>query len=262
MTGKIWLIGGTQESATLARALIQAQVPAVVTVTTETARSLYPCEPQLQIWVGQLSEQPALKFIHQFKIQGILDASHPFAVEISHLAIALANQLSLPYLRYERPSDNTAESSSKLLLPDLAALLSGDYLQSERVLLTLGYRSLAQFQRWQTRSTLFARILPSQVALESAWAAGFTPDRLIALRPPISAALERALWQQWQISTVVTKASGMAGGEPIKQQVATELGIRLIVIARPEITYPQQTSNLDWAIAVCRQWHSRLKAEE
>lgn len=262
MTGRIWLIGGTQESATLARALIQAQVPAVVTVTTETARSLYPCDPQLHIWVGQLAEQQALKFIQLFEIQGILDASHPFAVEISHLAIALANQLPLPYLRYERPSDSAVESSSKLLLPDLATLLGGDYLQSERVLLTLGYRSLAQFQRWQTRSTLFARILPSQVALEAAWAAGFTPDRLIALRPPISAALERALWQQWQISTVVTKASGMAGGEPIKQQVATELGIRLIVIARPEITYPQQTSNLDWAIAVCRQWRSRLKAEE
>ena len=36
-------------------------------------------------------------------------------------------------------------------------------------------------------------------------------DRIIAIRPPISRELEQALWQQWRISLVVTKASGQSG---------------------------------------------------
>jgi precorrin-6A/cobalt-precorrin-6A reductase len=119
------------------------------------------------------------------------------------------------------------------------------------VLLTVGYRYLHLFSSWQERSTLFARILPSVTALGAALAAGFSSDRLIALRPPVSVDLEKALWQQWQISLVVTKASGTAGGEDVKRAVAAELGIGLIAIARPEVVYPQQTSELSRALEFC-----------
>jgi precorrin-6A/cobalt-precorrin-6A reductase len=81
-------------------------------------------------------------------------------------------------------------------------------LQGQRVLLTIGYTPLHRFQSWHDRATLFARILPSAIALEAAFKAGFTPHNIICLRPPISADLEKALWRQWQISLVVTKASG------------------------------------------------------
>ncbi|MEO1693470.1 MAG: precorrin-6A/cobalt-precorrin-6A reductase, partial [Cyanobacteria bacterium J06631_6] len=104
----------------------------------------------------------------------------------------------------------------------------------------------------QERATLFARVLPKIASLEMATAAGFTSDRLIAVRPPISLAMETALWQQWRISLVVTKASGKAGGEDLKRQVAANLGIPLIVITRPQITYPQQTSDIKEVATFCQ----------
>jgi precorrin-6A/cobalt-precorrin-6A reductase len=94
-------------------------------------------------------------------------------------------------------------------------------------------------------------------ALNAALAAGFTGDRLIALRPPISAELELALWKQWQISTVVTKASGTPGGEQTKRQLAHDLGIQLMMIARPVIHYPHQTSDVERAIAKMASYLSR-----
>ena len=132
-------------------------------------------------------------------------------------------------------------------------MLSGDYLTQQRVLLTIGCKALPQFQSWQSKATLYARVLPKIASLEMAIAAGFNSDRLIAIRPPIDAGMETALWQQWRISLVVTKASGTAGGEDIKRQVATKLGIPLIVIARPQIAYPLQTSQLQAVLAFCRQ---------
>ena len=50
----------------------------------------------------------------------------------------------------------------------------------------------------------------------------------------------------------ITQASGAAGGEDIKQQVTEQLGIKLITIDRPRIDYPQQTSDVQDAIAFCR----------
>ena len=75
----------------------------------------------------------------------------------------------------------------------------------------------------------------------------------MAMRPPISQPLEAALWRQWNISMVVTKASGKAGGEDIKRLVAEELGISLIIIDRPRRIYPQMTSNIEDVLKFCHQ---------
>lgn len=184
-------------------------------------------------------------------ITAIVDASHPFAVEISKLAIAAAATWNLPYLRFERSSAPSHPTTLGHAFPTFESFLNTDLMLGQRVLLTVGYRLLASFQPWQEKAELFARILPSVTALEAAIAAGFSPARLIALRPPITAAMERALWDQWRISMVVTKASGVAGGEDVKRQVAIELGVKLVVIERPEVNYPQQTSDLSTVMEFC-----------
>ncbi len=302
---RIWLIGGTQESAEIARELVQQQIPYVVSVTSESARNLYPNNPLGAIWVDRLTAASLPQFLQQHNIGAVLDASHPFAVEISQLAIATCTQWHIPYLRYERPGfkaegrlrrERSVERGQRaegeeswgmghyarrlehlrsrtqssiphsltpnsqfliptpsLAFPNFDALLTSEILIGQRVLLTTGYRSLKLFKPWQERAVLFARILPSVTALEGAIAAGFTPDRIIALRPPITADLEQALWQQWQITMVVTKASGTAGGEDVKHQVAAELGVPLVIIARPEVAYPQQTSDLSVALKFCQE---------
>ncbi len=242
---RLWLIGGTTESAAIAAA-IPCNISCLVSVTTVSARGLYPPTPNLQVWVGRLLNSHQLEeFLRQQKITAVLDASHPYAVEISQRAISVTQKLKIPYLRYERPS---IDNSSVINLDGFDTLLCGDYLYSHRVLLTVGYRVLPLFQPWQEKATLFARILPSAIALETALNSGFTNSRLICLRPPISVELERSLWQQWQISLVVSKASGTAGGEDTKRLVAQQLNIPLILVDRPAVNYPQQTSDLAIAL--------------
>ncbi|WP_009631322.1 cobalt-precorrin-6A reductase [Synechocystis sp. PCC 7509] len=245
-TRRLWLIGGTTESAAIAAELsYHSHISCVVSVTTVWAQNLYPPSPNLQVWVGRLDSQQLEAFLCQQKITAVLDASHPYATEISQRAISITQKLQIPYLRYERPA---IDDASVINVDSFNTLLSGDYLHSHRVLLTVGYRTLPLFQSWQEKSTLFARILPSAIALETALNSGFPNSRLICLRPPISLELERSLWQQWQISLVVSKASGAAGGEAVKRLVAQQLNIPLIVVARPVISYPQQTSDLATAL--------------
>lgn len=254
LKSKIWLIGGTSDSAEIAKVLTGFGLPLLISVTTASARALY--DNTAEVAVGCMDNLQMNRFCQQNSVNAIIDASHPYAVAVSSQAIAVAKELSLPYLRYERENYQVSNPES-IELPNFDALLSRDYLIQQRVLLTIGCKALPQFQSWHGKATLYARVLPKIASLETAIAAGFTSDRLIAIRPPISLATEIALWQQWRISLVVTKASGKVGGEDIKHQAAAHLGIRLIVITRPQITYPQQTSKISDVLAFCPECDRR-----
>ncbi|MEL6159088.1 MAG: cobalt-precorrin-6A reductase [Cyanobacteria bacterium J06623_5] len=269
--GHIWLIGGTSESAEVARALGQARIDYVVTVTTDSARHLYP--ETATVCVGQLTQQAMRRFVRQWQIQGILDASHPFAREVSQQAIALAQShrlssgVAIAYLRYERPAITPKATPAQTAPTDIAiskdatiicvqsieTLLNSDILRHQRVFFSLGHRQLARFAPLRPKAQLFARVLPSVEAISGAIAAGFTAKEIVAIRPPVSPKLEAALWQQWQITRVVAKASGTAGGESIKRQVAEQLGITLVLLERPQLAYPAQTHAVSAAVAFCRK---------
>ncbi len=256
----VWLIGGTSESAELAIALSDQKMPYVVTVTTAAAKALY--DPTAQVRVGKLTPEAMSAFVQQQQIECILDASHPFACEVSRQAITLAESLTppIPYLRYERSNLSSTGSSCEQAADDtvvfvdsIDSLLESDLLCHQRVLFTLGYRYLSRFATLRQTSRLFARILPSADAIACTLAAGFAPSEIIALRPPVSPALEKALWRQWRISRVVAKASGRPSGEDTKRQVAAELGIRLVLIQRPVVSYPRQTDVISEVIRFCRR---------
>lgn len=254
---RIWLIGGTRESADCAKVITSdAGIPCTITVTTPNAVALYYAHPLLQVRVGAMDYNQVMQFCLDEQITAIVDASHPFAQEITQNAINYAKSKSLPYLRYERRGIIHSPQANILELDSFSTLLWGNYLEHQRVLLTIGYKNLPLFQSWHQSSTLFARILPLPKSLAVALAAGFSPERIIAVRPPVSLDLEKALWRQWEISLVVTKANGSVGGEDTKIRAAQELGITLIVIARPDLSYPEQTSNLlelgKWVQKNCR----------
>jgi precorrin-6A/cobalt-precorrin-6A reductase len=242
----IWLIGGTSESVVVAKLIAQHQLNFIVSVTTDNACRLYDSIAVCQVFASKLTQNMIVNFIHQYNITTIVDCSHPFAQEISQSVIAVCQSLNLPYLRYERPEVDIADSHS--LITSVASLESlvrdNSPLQGKRVLLTIGAKYLPLFRHYQSSAWLYTRILPYPQSLKLAYQGGFTCDRIIALRPPISKELEKALWQLWQIEVVVTKAGGKAAGEDIKYQVAQALNVHLIVIPRPQVNYPQSTSNL------------------
>lgn len=251
----LWVIGGTGEAVELASALAAEQIPCLITVTTAAAQRAYRKSTYLKVLVGGLDVAFLEEFVQVQHIGAVLDASHPFAVEISKGAIAAARALNLPYWRYERPALEKPSSTGLIhYMNDLQAVLTPEILLEQRTLLTLGYRWLHHFTPWQSQATLFARILPSPVALEAALKAGFTPDRLIALRPPITAGLERALWQQWAITQVITKASGAPGGEDTKRAVVEQLGLALFILKRPQVDYPVVCRSQEEALALGLRW--------
>lgn len=186
----------------------------------------------------------------------VLDATHPFAVRITRIAHEVCTRMDVPYLRFERPDwtppagtilvDSFAEAAARL--PDLG----------QRVMLTIGAKQLKHFVPLQERLTLFARILPSPLSLEQALKAGFSGERLLCLRPPFSAAFNEAIFREYQVDVLVTKASGMAGGVVEKVTAARELGMQVVMIRRPVLPDFAAVDTVEQAVTQCREIVRRL----
>ena len=112
------MIGGTTESVALAHAIASLGLLCTVTVTTKAAEALYPRSAKLQVLVGRFDAQQLRQFFQQQQITAILDASHPYAVEISQIAMRAADEQQIPYLRFERLAAQAQADNSPVISLD------------------------------------------------------------------------------------------------------------------------------------------------
>ena len=64
---------------------------------------------------------------------------------------------------------------------------------------------------------------------------GVSPKYIIAMQGPFSYALNRAMFSEKQVDTIVMKNSGLVGGSDTKLQAAMDLGLHIILIDRPKV---------------------------
>jgi precorrin-3B C17-methyltransferase len=74
---------------------------------------------------------------------------------------------------------------------------------------------------------------------------GIPRDRILAMQGPFSEEFNLALWRDQRIDCVVTKDSGEAGGFSAKSRAAAALKIPLLVIRRPQVTYPSIATSFE-----------------
>lgn len=82
----------------------------------------------------------------------------------------------------------------------------------KRIFLTTGISSVEKFIILKDEKELYVRILPVPEHIALCLDMGIPPARIIAMHGPFSEDLNRAMFRQYQINTMVTKESGDAGG--------------------------------------------------
>jgi precorrin-6A/cobalt-precorrin-6A reductase len=248
---RILLLSGTSEGPLLARALDEAGFAVHATVTRpEACSTLFGSLPLAAIEARGFTEQSLADFLAAGGADLVLDATHPFAVRITRIAQAVCTRLGTPYIRYERPdwepppgthfAASYAEAAEHL--PSLGT----------RAMLTLGSKQLKHFAHLHARMTLFARVLPTPVSLQQALDAGFTGNRVQGLRPPFSIELNRALFREYDVQVLVSKASGVEGGVVEKVTAARERGMAVLMIRRPGSAILDAVSTVEDALQACR----------
>ena len=160
----------------------------------------------------------------------VIDATHPYAVEVTKNIRSAAEAAGLPYLRLLRQSDgedlchkaDTMAAAAEMLLQ-----LPGN------VLLTTGSKELNYFALPGLVERCFPRVLPMTDSLERCLSLGFPPKNIICMQGPFSREMNVATLHQFDIKTLVTKNTGSYGGFREKADAAREAGCALLVVERP-----------------------------
>ena len=240
----ILVLAGTLDGRELAVLLADSGYKVILSVVSEYGRTIARHD-RIRVIAGGLDTQAMEKLVRDEGVQIIIDASHPYAAAVSQNAIKAAEQTEIHYLRYERP---------EVLLPDYDRLwLAGDPAEAARkaaglgrtVFLTTGSRTLPVFKQEAAlkECRLIARVLPDPGVIDECLRLGFTPRDIVAMQGPFSVDLNRALFESFDAEVVISKNSGEIGGTDTKLAAAIQLGIHLVMIGRPPVSYPRKVDS-------------------
>lgn len=238
----ILLLGGTLESLKIADLLNQKRLRYLLSVVSDYGVKVAQ-QHSSHVIKQILTETNFQEFCQKNNITYVLDATHPFAHEISQLAINQTFKLGIPYLRFERKSLYKNESHMKFF-DSIAAVCS--YLQNRPglIYLSTGSKTAGYFATVLGIKNLHVRVLPTVKVLLALTEIGFTAAQIDALEGPFSQRLNEELFSRAHASWVVTKESGRQGGFLEKISACQNLKLPCLIIRRPPISYPVQVNSL------------------
>jgi precorrin-6A/cobalt-precorrin-6A reductase len=230
----ILLLGGTSDTAPLAKALVEQGFPVLVSTATEIPLDIGN-HPAIRRRTGLLDEPQLARLLLDEKIRGVVDATHPYAEAIGPLARKVAGQLHLPYFRWLRPAALSG-SNEILLAGDHAEAAALAFSFGAPVLLTIGSKNLEPYIRESRRTGLpvMARVLDHPDSRAACQKLGLPPEAIVTGKGPFSVEENRSTIRDFRIGALVTKDSGKAGGVPEKLEAARLEGCRVVVVRRPE----------------------------
>ncbi|RAU43161.1 MULTISPECIES: cobalt-precorrin-6A reductase [unclassified Pseudomonas] len=215
---RILLLGGVTEALAIARTLGPAHIYSLAGV------GRVPNDLTCQVRVGGYGGAQGLaRFVSDEGVDLILDATHPYAAQISQNAATAARLAGIPIWALRRPAwqprpgDDWREVAN---WAELAAALT----PFERPLFTLGREPLEHLDEIPHHQFWTLRALDTYPGNERC--------EVIGARGPFNIEDERALFTQRAIDVLVSKNSGSSATEP-KLEVARERGIPVLVVRRP-----------------------------
>lgn len=251
----ILVLAGTSDARELAVRIKESGYELLSTVVTDSAAKSME-EAGLPVQVGRLTAQDLVSLIAKKGIRCVVDASHPFAEEASKNAMAASQEAGVPYIRYERES-LSAPGSEKLIVVE-------DYVQAAElaakkkgvIMLTTGSKTLKIFTDrllGLPDTTLVARMLPRLDNMQKCEELGLEQKNIVAMQGPFSKDLNKALYDHYKVTLMITKESGKVGAFDEKVEAALEMGIETIVIGRPKIEYGEKFSDYDSVLTQLNQ---------
>ena len=217
---RILLLGGVGDALAIARRLAPQDIYSLAGL------GKVPADLPCQVRVGGYGGAEGLAaFMAAEGIDLLLDITHPYAAQISANAARAAELSGVPCWALRRPGWQAGGGDDWREVADWAAL-SAALEPFQRPFFTLGREPLAHLQAIPLHQHWTVRCLDDYPGTPRA--------RVIGARGPFNLADERALFAAGQFDVLISKNSGSRATDP-KLQVARELGLPVLLLARPPL---------------------------
>lgn len=226
MTPNLLILGGTTEATALANTLARAGISGVVSFAGRVERPVRQPLPQR---VGGFGGPEGLaRYLHDAQISHVVDATHPFAAQMSRNTVTACAQAKVPLCALTRPAWSSQPGDDWQHVPDIAGAVAALDGPPRRVMLAVGRMHLAEFAPNPQHFYLLRLVDPPKAALP-------LPDtQVIVARGPFIAKEDQALMHHHQIDIVVSKNAGGTASYA-KITAARALGLPVIMIDRPAL---------------------------
>lgn len=236
---KVLIFAGTTEGRKLSEALAEAEIAHTVCVATAYGEIVLTSHALVRVRRGRMQRQEIEDFLKTEQFEAVIDATHPFATEITaNLKAAVAERkktgADIVYLRLKREGRARQEDGVTYFETNEACAAALEHTEGN-ILLTTGSKELGAYCQIESiRNRLYVRVLPSVESLSLCEAQGIYGKQILAMQGPFSAQMNEAIIQQYHISCLVTKESGLSGGYPEKLEAAAKMGVQVFVLGCPE----------------------------
>ena len=230
----ILVLAGTSEGRKAAAALEKEGLPLIASTATEYGGELLRREFKGDITSRQLDLGAMLELIINKNITRLIDATHPYATEVTATAVEACRLSGISYERLERAASDPEELAGVIEAGSIeeAARLALAY--KGNIFLTTGSSKLEQYTAIIDPSRLIVRILPVIASLEKCLSLKIPPANIIAMQGPFDEETNRALFRRYKAAAVITKESGPTGGTVEKIKAAHSLALPVILLTRPK----------------------------
>lgn len=224
----------------MARALARAGVDAVYSYAGRTEA---PVAQPLPVRIGGFGGVDGLtSYLKAEGITHLIDATHPFAAQMSRNAVAACGSAGVSLIALEREPWKAAEGDRWTHVSDVAGAVAALGETSQRVFLAIGRQTLGAFAIAPQHRYLLRLVDPPTEALPLPRA-----EAVIA-RGPFTVEGDRALLTDHRIDVIVAKNAGGAGAAA-KLVAARDLGLPVVLIDRPPVPERQVARTADAAMA-------------
>jgi precorrin-6A/cobalt-precorrin-6A reductase len=223
---RVLILGGTSEANRLAA---EAAAVGLDAVYSYAGRTQVPVNQPLPTRIGGFGGADGLAdLIRQKKFTHVIDATHPFATEISRNALAACAATETPLIALERQMWIRTADDVWIDVDDIAAAVVALPQARRNVFLAIGRQHIAPFAgKPQHAYTLrFIDVADGPLPLADA--------DLIVSRGPFTLAGELEMMRSRQIEWIVSRNAGGEGARA-KIDAARELGLPVIMIQRPQM---------------------------
>lgn len=240
----ILVLGGTSDSLKICDLLNKIGKSYILSVATEYGKEISKkyCE---YINVARLDKYDMIKFAKQNNIETIVDATHPYALEVSQNAMDASREMDIKYIRYERSSSDILEHENVIKVNNIKEACDIANKIGENIFLSTGSKNLGDFVKNLRNKNIIARVLPTSEVLKACELLGLKAHNIVAMKGPFSYDINKQLYKFYNCDLVITKESGAAGGFEEKLSASIDSNIKTIVILRPSLDYPQKIDDIE-----------------
>jgi precorrin-6A/cobalt-precorrin-6A reductase len=234
------ILGGTSEANALAAAIAHARIDAIYSYAGRTQSPVAQTLPTRTSGFGGASGLAT--FIAREEITHVIDATHPFAAEMSRNAVAACAATGAALIALERAAWTPVAGDKWIVVPDIGAAADALPETGARIFLAIGRQHLAPFSaRPQHTYTLrFVDAPDGPLPLPAA-------DVIIS-RGPFTLAGDLELMRSRGIEWVVARNAG-GDGARAKIDAARELGLPVAMIARPDLPKRPRAESVEEVLA-------------